>query len=105
MRVDALVKKNARTLQSVLRTMRVCPDSGVTFCDAFGMCALGIPECEESPVDLCEDFIPPCKKNGECPAGMVCSLRRCNPSFASCDPLTGDRGDQGLRWGDVHRCT
>ena len=59
------------------------------FCDEEGFCGAKLPQC--GPVeDLCEDFLPPCKKNGECPIGMICSFEGCNPTFATCDPITGE---------------
>ena len=59
-------------------------------CNSDGQCVeLGNPE-EECGINLCENFIPPCSQNADCPGSMKCSSAGCNPSSAFCDPETGN---------------
>ena len=69
-----------------------CPDGSAPdltcSASADGSCAWEVGACES--MDLCEDFLPPCSEDSECPESMFCSFEGCNPSNASCDPETGD---------------
>ena len=61
-------------------------------CNSTGDCVDDSPAflgCDEGQQNWCENFIPPCKSDAECPDSMVCSFEGCNPSQANCDPVTG----------------
>ena len=62
------------------------PETGMTLCTDD--CGGGV--CVEKNEDLCEDFIPPCEDDEECPGELICSFEGCNPSHCFCHPDTGD---------------